>query len=692
MVAPAKGTQPNPQTTQQPGPQPAPQVTTGDKANKPSRARDNAPDFKEWEFLGQLRIGVANVGDSKGPFLVFPKADSFGFTHVGGVFGFMHDVNKQRVRVGLGGTLAYDGRFGNETTFGSKWNVFTVNAAAQLSLRYLTTLPGKASFISLLPNIRLEGGVGYGWGDTAVADIGTSTFDKSGVAGRLSASIDVIEFFRIWSLGMYMSATATRGKEGDVFSEANVADRHIGFQTTVRLGKATVEKASDREVCDKANDKMFTQNWGESTGDKNDIENLYLPKLKEDKLIAPDAKRTDVTPAFIDRLAVVDEAVMSLLHNPEVKMSKDQLKQLRSNLMLSSKSLEDIRKKEDGLDGILPEGLSAEAILATSKAVLAAIDNADKTKAQWDKDELKVYDKDSKGNLHDSNTTPDKALATHLQERRKANMGAKEVCADATEIENLDDILEKITGRLNNALKNGEAINDHKISKDKLVMDSTFVTLREVYFLYNRPKLDRNGNNPKVDAFEDFAIKKYEAGETVSRDQIIAMIGDYAFEEAGQEVDKLIETAKGLMKATEINQANLQVDNADALEFVQKNKDQVVIGINAYTDARGKAEYNQKLSESRARIIRAIFISQGLKPESLVALGRGISTTHDESLTRDEIKRKGLSRRQQKEVIANRRRDNRRVELSIHESAQKAMESVDPSLVKGEEVVIDDSE
>lgn len=682
MVAPAKGSQ---AVSQQPiteGPQPQPQET---KPNK-KVSRGNVPDFREWEVFGQLRIGGANVGPSDGKFLVFPKVDNFGFLHIGGVFGFVHDVNKGRARVGLGATAAIDSRVGDETTFGSKFNVFSVNAAAQLSLRYLTTLPGKANFLSLLPYIRVEGGGGLGWGDTAIADIGTSTFEKKGPAGRLSVDVGVAEFFRIWSLGLYMSATKTGGQEGDIFTQAGIADRHIGFQTTVRLGKATVN-SQNVQTCDKVNDEMYSENWRESTGDKELVETVYLPKLKESKLIAEDAKRTDVTPAYIDRLIVVDEAVMSLLKNPEVKLSKDQLKLLRSNLMLSPKSLEEIRKTEGSLINILPEGLSPEDEAVTSKTIFEAIDNSEKIKAQWDQDELKVYDKDSQGKLHNSKTEPEKALAMHLQERRKANMGAKEVCADASEIQNLDDILDKINDRLNDAVKNGDAIDNHKISKDKIVMDSTFVTLREVYFTLNRPSPRKDV--ARVDAFEALALKKYQEGKPASEQEIIDALGDWVFTRERDEVAKLIETAQGLLKEGSVNQNNLEVSNQDALEYVQQNKDKVVIGINAYTDSRGDAEYNEKLSELRARVVRAIFISQGINPDSLVAIGRGEGTIA-EGISSEDARRKGLNNTQRREAKINAMRDNRRVVLTIHESIDAAKQSKDPSLADDEDVIIDD--
>ena len=45
--------------------------------------------------------------------------------------------------------------------------------------------------------------------------------------------------------------------------------------------------------------------------------------------------------------------------------------------------------------------------------------------------------------------------------------------------------------------------------------------------------------------------------------------------------------------------------------------------VEGYTDARGSDEFNQKLSEERANIVRSYLVAQGVKTDSINAVGLG---------------------------------------------------------------------
>nr|NJM01622.1 OmpA family protein [Desulfobacula sp.] len=45
--------------------------------------------------------------------------------------------------------------------------------------------------------------------------------------------------------------------------------------------------------------------------------------------------------------------------------------------------------------------------------------------------------------------------------------------------------------------------------------------------------------------------------------------------------------------------------------------------ITGYTDAEGYENYNQKLSEFRANIVRSFFLGRGIKPDQIEIIGAG---------------------------------------------------------------------
>jgi outer membrane protein OmpA-like peptidoglycan-associated protein len=69
--------------------------------------------------------------------------------------------------------------------------------------------------------------------------------------------------------------------------------------------------------------------------------------------------------------------------------------------------------------------------------------------------------------------------------------------------------------------------------------------------------------------------------------------------------------------------------------------------VEGYTDSRGTEEFNQKLSEERANIVRSYLVAQGVKTDSIDAVGLGPSTPVADNSTPDG------------------RRKNRRVEIIV---------------------------
>ncbi len=58
------------------------------------------------------------------------------------------------------------------------------------------------------------------------------------------------------------------------------------------------------------------------------------------------------------------------------------------------------------------------------------------------------------------------------------------------------------------------------------------------------------------------------------------------------------------------------------VEFLELN-DNIVIEIRSHTDERGSAEYNQRLSEARAKSVVDYLVSKGIDPKRLIAVGVG---------------------------------------------------------------------
>ena len=60
----------------------------------------------------------------------------------------------------------------------------------------------------------------------------------------------------------------------------------------------------------------------------------------------------------------------------------------------------------------------------------------------------------------------------------------------------------------------------------------------------------------------------------------------------------------------------------DELVLAMKEFPGVKFEISGHTDSRGSHEYNQKLSDSRAKYVRTLLIERGMSPDDLVAVGR----------------------------------------------------------------------
>jgi outer membrane protein OmpA-like peptidoglycan-associated protein len=104
--------------------------------------------------------------------------------------------------------------------------------------------------------------------------------------------------------------------------------------------------------------------------------------------------------------------------------------------------------------------------------------------------------------------------------------------------------------------------------------------------------------SPKASASSTKANFPYKKGETYKVYQFPFGVGEYT--EPDAELDKLVE--------------------------VLKNNPTVKIAISAYTDSKGSAEFNQSLSDKRAKAILNYLVSKGIAPERLSCQGKGIST------------------------------------------------------------------
>lgn len=83
------------------------------------------------------------------------------------------------------------------------------------------------------------------------------------------------------------------------------------------------------------------------------------------------------------------------------------------------------------------------------------------------------------------------------------------------------------------------------------------------------------------------------------------------------------------------------------VEFMQRNKnyDIVIVG---YTDSRGKASYNKKLSQKRADAVRNILIEKGVDASRISALGKGESDPIADNAT---VEGRAQNRRIEAELI-----------------------------------------
>ncbi|MFA7081508.1 MAG: OmpA family protein [Bacteroidales bacterium] len=80
--------------------------------------------------------------------------------------------------------------------------------------------------------------------------------------------------------------------------------------------------------------------------------------------------------------------------------------------------------------------------------------------------------------------------------------------------------------------------------------------------------------------------------------------------------------------SADYSQPNLELDK---LVEVMKQNPNVKISIDAYTDNVGSPEFNQILSEKRAKAINDFIISKGIDSSRISHHGKGISTKYDSS-------------------------------------------------------------
>jgi outer membrane protein OmpA-like peptidoglycan-associated protein/opacity protein-like surface antigen len=78
----------------------------------------------------------------------------------------------------------------------------------------------------------------------------------------------------------------------------------------------------------------------------------------------------------------------------------------------------------------------------------------------------------------------------------------------------------------------------------------------------------------------------------------------------------------------EFNQSRLTLDAKKVLDFVAqslKDNPTATVEVGGYTDSKGSETYNQQLSLSRARAVRAYLVQQGVPADQLTAAGYGES-------------------------------------------------------------------
>jgi OmpA-OmpF porin, OOP family len=101
------------------------------------------------------------------------------------------------------------------------------------------------------------------------------------------------------------------------------------------------------------------------------------------------------------------------------------------------------------------------------------------------------------------------------------------------------------------------------------------------------------------------------------------------------DVDKCPNTPKGVkvnaIGCWELRDVNFDVDKAviknpqvlDEVVTILKTNPSMTGEVRGYTDSTGSLEYNQKLSEARAKAVRDYLIKQGIGPERIRAKGFG---------------------------------------------------------------------
>jgi len=73
------------------------------------------------------------------------------------------------------------------------------------------------------------------------------------------------------------------------------------------------------------------------------------------------------------------------------------------------------------------------------------------------------------------------------------------------------------------------------------------------------------------------------------------------------------------------------------IKYMQLHPD-LKVELSSHTDCRGSSEYNEKLSQNRARSCIDYIISQGINPEAIIAMGYGESMLKNDCPCEKEIK------------------------------------------------------
>jgi len=153
---------------------------------------------------------------------------------------------------------------------------------------------------------------------------------------------------------------------------------------------------------------------------------------------------------------------------------------------------------------------------------------------------------------------------------------------------------------------------------------------RSGYFLYVMPEKEyeitatSEGYDPKTETFSTAGVRNFSELRTAT------YLNVYREPEPTIEIDKGDTVKMSQMEIKDIfyefNQSRLTEKSKQELDkyvsYFEEYPD-MVVEIGAHTDARGKADYNQKLSEARAKSVVDYLISKGVEANRLVWKGYG---------------------------------------------------------------------